>query len=356
MKVHQWVPTLHKGDAIGSNILYLDGLMRKSGFDTAILAIEWDEDLDREVLPISMFSGVSGPEDVILYHFAIPSQLTELFKTVPGVKVLIYHNITPPEYFIGIDPEIVHIAATGRQQLESLRDYPELSLADSEYNRKELEELGFQSTGVLPLLIDRERLQRYPDNYLQKIHDNSAVNIISVGRCFPNKGFDDVIKIFYYYNKFIETHSRLFIVGKFERGEKYLGYLKELCTILKLDDVVFTGHVSDSELAAYYRLADIYLGMNLHEGFCMPLVEAMSFQVPVIARKTTAIPETMKGAGVLVNDLNYIEIAELIAEIMEHDELKSQIITGQDTVLREHYDPKILDDRFRSSMDKILWK
>jgi glycosyltransferase involved in cell wall biosynthesis len=182
------------------------------------------------------------------------------------------------------------------------------------------------------------------------------VNIISVGRCFPNKGFDDVIKIFYYYNKFIETHSRLFIVGKFERSEKYLEYLKSLCTVLKLDDVVFTGYVTDSELAAYYRLADIYLGMNLHEGFCVPLVEAMSFKIPVIARNGTAIPETLKGAGILINSTHYIEIAELMAEILENKSLKSQIIAGQEAVLQEFYAPHILDDRFRVCMDGILWK
>ena len=215
---------------------------------------------------------------------------------------LIYHNITPPEYFVGVHRTLARQCFRGRRELQAYVDRCDLALGDSEFNRQDLEALGFPRTGVLPVVPDFSHLDRAPNRFVAGQFDDDWTNILFVGRVIANKKIEDVIRFFHAYHTTFNPRSRLLIVGVFSLFERYLASLNHLVADLGLEHVHFTGHVSDEELVAYYDIADLFLCASEHEGFCVPLVEAFYKQVPVLAYAATAVPATMDGAGVLFDD------------------------------------------------------
>jgi len=220
----------------------------------------------------------------------------------------------------GFDPEIV--------------DY---CLADSDYNKQELIEMGYKcQIDVLPLLIPFEDYDKVPSaKVLEKYMDDGYTNLLFVGRIAPNKKQEDIIKVFNYYKKNINSKSRLIFVGNAGGMELYYEKLQCYVKALELDDVIFTGHVGFEEILAYYRLADVFLCMSEHEGFGVPLVEAMWFDIPIIAYNSSAIPWVLGDSGVLVNNKNSILWSRLIEKILQDTVLQNEILQEQRQRLSE---------------------
>jgi glycosyltransferase involved in cell wall biosynthesis len=325
MQIHQILPTLSQGDAIGNEVRLMQSLFREWGYTSHIFA----ENIHPETTAfyVKEYEKYSHEDNILVYHYSIGSSITEFFKTLPDKKILIYHNITPPEYFIGINEGLFKLLKDGRDSLPSLIPFVELAIGDSEYNRQELEKMGFSPTTVLPILIDFDTYHRFNITLVQKYTDD-YVNILFVGRISPNKKQENILKIFYYY-KSINSKSRLFLVGGYNGCERYLDQLRDIVKKLQLSDVVFTGSVPFEDLISYYKIADVFLCMSEHEGFCIPLVESMFFNIPIIAYNSTAVPQTLKNSGILVNEKQYDEIAELINLITEDNNLKRKIIEQQ---------------------------
>lgn len=325
MQIHQILPTLSQGDAIGNEVRLMQSLFREWGYTSHIFA----ENIHPETTAfyVKKYEKYSHKDNILVYHYSIGSDITEFFKTLPDKKILIYHNITPPEYFVGINEGLFKLLKDGRDSLPSLVPFVKLAIGDSEYNRQELEKMGFSRTAVLPILIDFDTYHRFNTSIVQKYKDD-YVNILFVGRISPNKKQENILKIFYYY-KSINPKSRLFLVGGFNGCERYLDQLRDIVKKLQLSDVVFTGPVPFEDLISYYKIADIFLCMSEHEGFCIPLVESMFFNIPIIAYNSTAVPYTLKNSGILVNEKQYDEIAELINFITEDNNLKRKIIEQQ---------------------------
>ena len=175
----------------------------------------------------------------------------------------------------------------------------DLALGDSEFNRQELEALGFDPTGVLPVVPDFSHLDLPPNDLIAREFDDDWTNILFVGRIIPNKRIEDVIRYFHAYQRHFNPRSRLLLVGSYGGFDKYLAMLHQLAARLGVTNVHFTGHVIDAELSAYYDVADLFLCASAHEGFCVPIVESFYKQIPVVAYAATAVPATMDGAGVL---------------------------------------------------------
>ena len=237
------------------------------------------------------------------------------------MKIFAYHNITPPEYFKDTMTISGCICKRGRDELKNLTKC-NLSIGVSEYNRRELVEHGFdeRNSDVLPIFLHYNDYESVDlnDNLYNKF-DDDFVNILFVGRIAPNKKIEDLIKTFYFYKK-INPKSRLFIIGaKFLND--YNRELTDFVGALKLRDVYFTDKVPLSDLKTYYELADIFLCMSEHEGFCVPLIESMYFGIPIIAYNSTAIPYTLEKSGILINKKDYPEIAELINLLVEDDKI-----------------------------------
>lgn len=330
MRVDQLVPAFHRGDAIGDTTSHMRDFFRSRGLASGIYCLDRDEGLEAEAGPFAEFPA-PGADDVTILHFALPSPLTQGFARLKSRKVLVYHNITPEGFFAPFNPEMARICRLGREELAFLSPIVDIALADSEYNCRELEDLGYQKTGVLPLFIDFEKYAGPMSSFVHDLYRDDRTNILFVGRIAPNKRIEDLIRTTFYYKKYISPLVRLVVVGKTSSLHKYFESLVRMADefYLKPEEIVFTGHVPDEELFALYRASDVFLSMSEHEGFCLPLIESMVFDLPIIAYNSTAVPFTLEGAGVLINSKGPDMVGELVDRVAHDIELRRRIIEGQ---------------------------
>ena len=345
MEIHQILPNIGRGDAIGNETLLIRDILHEWGHTSDIYAQNIQPGID--AFPYTNYKNKSAKDNILIYHYSIGSDITEFIEKLPDKIVILYHNQTPEKYFWGINDQVASLLHKGRQDMKKLSNIAKYGIGDSEFNCLELKESGFAKIEVLPLIFDfakkkiinEEILKQYPDSW---------INILFVGRIAPNKRQDELIKIFYYY-KNINPNSRLFLIGNFHGFEEYYKNLKEIIEQLSLPDVIMPGSVSDNDLNAYYSIADVFLCMSEHEGFCVPLVESMYFNVPIIANNSTAIPFTLGDSGVLINKKEYCEIAEFIDIIINDVNLKKKIIEKQQIRLKE-----FASDKTKEKLRKII--
>ncbi|MBN1223587.1 MAG: glycosyltransferase family 4 protein [Candidatus Aminicenantes bacterium] len=342
MRVDQLVPAFHRGDAIGDTAFHMRQFLRSRGFQSDIYCLSCDEELSSVAKSFSTFPKPHAADTVIL-HFALPSPLTQAFIQSSGRKVILYHNITPAEFFRPFSREMERISRVGREELQSLVPHVTLSLADSEFNRQELVGLGFKRAEVFPLFIDFEKYKKPVNRFMYTLFDDDRVNILFVGRIVPNKRIDALIKVLFYYKKYVSSLVRLIVVGKTSSLPKYHESLIRLADSFYLnpEEIVFTGHIPDDELFALYKASDVFLSLSQHEGFGLPFVESMIFDLPVVAYNCSAVPYTLGSAGVLVNDnMRVDQIGELVHTVAHDAELRSKIIRGQRRQLKTYKEKK----------------
>jgi glycosyltransferase involved in cell wall biosynthesis len=332
-RVHQVLATLGYGDAIGHEVLGIQRVLHGAGYQSEIFVETADRRLEHLTTDYRDMVGAIAPEDVLIHHFSIGSRASRTAYALPGRMALVYHNITPPEYFLGVHKDLVKLCFRGRRELTAYTSRCELALGDSEYNRQELEALGFANTGVLPVVPDFSHLDLEPNTMTSGPFDDGWTNIMFVGRVIPNKKFEDVIRAFHVYRTRHNPRSRLLLVGSYGGFEKYLTMLHALVARLGTPDVHFLGHVSNEELTALYEIADLFLCASEHEGFCVPLIESFYKGVPVLAFAATAVPATMDGGGVLYHTKDPFEVARLMAAILDDDDLEEAIVAAQDAAL-----------------------
>jgi glycosyltransferase involved in cell wall biosynthesis len=278
--------------------------------------------------------------------------ITEFVRSLPDRVVVYYHNVTPAHYFEAINPAVALVLARSRGELASLRDFAPSALADSEYNRRELLEMGFQDVTVIPPILGFSQLDIPPDDSVMRRYDDGRVNILFVGRIAPNKRPDDLIRMFAYYERWIDPHARLILVGSSNGTEVYAYWLKQLTKQLGVRNVVWAGPVSQAELAAYYKTASVFVCMSEHEGFGVPLLEAMYCDVPVIAYKAAAIPDTLGTAGILLREKRYEIVAELVDIVVHNRGLRERILAQQQQRLSE-LTPERVRHAFHHWVDQI---
>jgi glycosyltransferase involved in cell wall biosynthesis len=331
-RVHQVLATLGYGDAIGHEVLGIQRVLQRAGFESEIFVETADPRLESFTIDYRDLVGAVGPSDVLIHHFSIGSRASRTAYALPGRMVLVYHNITPPSYFIGIHKELVKLCFHGRRELTAYVDRCELALGDSEYNRQELSDLGYARTAVLPVVPDFSHLDGDPDRRLADL-DDEWTNVLFVGRVIPNKKFEDVIRAFHAYRTRHNPRSRLLLVGSYSGFEKYLAMLQALVARLGTPDVHFLGHVSNEELTALYDVADLFLCASEHEGFCVPIMEAFYKRIPVLAYRATAVPATMDGGGVLYDTKDPLEIARLMDAVLD-PLIEEAVLQSQDAALQ----------------------
>jgi glycosyltransferase involved in cell wall biosynthesis len=328
--VNQWLPAAHRGDAVGDHARALRNLLRGWGHESEIYALTMDEGLEDEVRLWG--DAVSRAGDVTVLHFAVPSPMTATFRTLPGARVLHYHNVTPAHFFAPFDAGICRMAAAGRRELATLVGRVDLALGVSAFNQHELDELGFAPTGVLPIVLDTSRLTRagrVPS--LEAMLQDGLVNILFVGRIAPNKKIEDHIRLAEQYKRYVDIYYRFIFVGRYDAVPRYYSAVRALIDTYQIlpDRFWFPGPVPGDELAAYYRHAHAYVSLSEHEGFCVPLVEAMAMDVPVLAYGAAAVPETLGGAGVCFTPKDLEQAAELLGALVYDEPLRQRVIAGQ---------------------------
>jgi L-malate glycosyltransferase len=333
IRIHQVLATLGYGDAIGHEVLGIQRVLRSHGYGSEIFVETADDRLEPLTRDYRELVDFSDPDNLLLHHFSLGSKASRTAFALPDRMALIYHNITPPDYFVGVHRTLARQCFHGRRELRAYAARCDLALGDSEFNRQDLEQLGFTRTAVLPVVPDFSHVERRPNRVLAHQFDDEWTNVLFVGRVIANKRIDDLIRYFHAYQRF-NSRSRLIIVGSHTGFGHYLARLHHLAATLGVAHVYFVGHVSDEELTAFYEIADLFLCASEHEGFCVPLVEAFYKEVPVLAYAATAVPATMDGAGVLYDTKDPIHVAALMDTIVSNCSLQEAIVKGQLDAIR----------------------
>jgi glycosyltransferase involved in cell wall biosynthesis len=326
--MHQLVHTLSYGDAISGEVLALQRCLQELGLQSEIFAIHTHpkyKGRTRSYLELSpQFSGS------VILHYSLGSPLNSLYRSLTQARrILIHHNLTPASWFASINPRIFRDIEQGRHEFPELLGLTDVRLADSRFNVAEIEALGY-SAEILELPIDSDKWSVAENpGIMQLLKGDPKLHLLHVGRLAPNKCIEDIIKVFYYLHKFIEPQSKLWLVGIDIDTEVYSFALKRLVHELGLDEAVtFTGQRDDGELKAFYCAASAYICMSEHEGFCLPVIEAMHFGLPVVAFASSALPDTVGTGGILVSEKKHPEIAEIIAKISRPGTLRESLMSA----------------------------
>ena len=352
MKVVQLLPVMSYGDAIGNDVLAIRSVIRNMGYPSDIYADAIGPHLENENI-IHYDNMVLAPNDILIYHLSTGSRLNRLIEQFYCRKIAIYHNITPSSYFFGYDAISYTAAKTGLKEIKHLKDKFDYCLADSEFNRQDLLDYGYTcKIDVLPIMVPFSDYAKKPASSILRKYADTMVNLLFVGRVVPNKKMEDVIQtLYHYYNKY-NTSSRLFLVGRWL--DSYQNKLKEYAQTLGLRNVVFTGHVKFKEILAYYSLADVFVCMSEHEGFCVPLLEAMYFDIPIVAAPHTAVPSTLGDSGTLLDEGSPLLAAGVVDRLIRDAELRKKVISDQRKRLNDFSYPTV-KRQFETYLNEFLW-
>jgi L-malate glycosyltransferase len=327
MRVDQVIPSLASRDAIGVHTLNLRDALRASGMESDVYYGSFTPDVEHEGRPVTEL-GRSGRDRWLLYQASIGSPVYDILATRPEPKLVNYHNITPAVLLRDWEPNVAYEVALGRTQLARLAPQSRFAVADSAFNESELHALGYEGTAVVPLLIDMAAKSDQPDPELTaRLADrrsrHGGADLLYVGKISPHKAPHDLVKMLDVLRRLYDPAARLHLVGS-PLGETYEPALRAFVSELGLDDAVdLAGSVTGAELEAYYRAADVFVSASDHEGFCVPLGEAMGHGVPIVAYGVTAVPETVGGAGLALPDKSPGIFAAAVGRVIGDRELHS---------------------------------
>lgn len=356
--IHQLLHTLSYGDAISGEALALQRCLKSLGFESEIFAINVHPVYKKDAASLGVRDYRTLPHDTdagVILHYSLGSPLNAVYRALSRAeRTLVYHNLTPADWFRGVNPRIVRDIEQGMLELPELCRISHQLIADSAFNAGELAALGFSTAQVLELPIDPLRWSEpRNDGIYSLLKSQPGINVVHIGRLAPNKCIEDIIKAFYFLNRFIDKQSRLWLAGIDIDTEIYSFSLKRLVHSLGLEEhVIFAGCMADSELRALYEAGSVYCCMSEHEGFCLPVVEAMHFGLPVVSFASSALPDTIGAGGILVKEKRHAEIAELLAEVSRNQELRASLIAaGKARVAALSYDifSKQVQELFRGS-------
>ena len=330
MRVDQVIPSLASRDAIGVHTLHLRDGLRAAGIESDVYYGSHTPDVAHEGRPVTEL-GRGGRDRWLLYQASIGSPVYDILAARSEPKLVNYHNITPAPLLRDWEPDVAYEAALGRTQLARLAPQSRFAVADSAFNESELHALGYDGTAVVPLLIDMQAKSDEPDHDLaarlagRRARDGGA-DLLYVGKLSPHKAPHDLVKMLDVVRRVYEPAARLHLVGS-PLGSTYEPALRSYIEELGLADAVdVPGSVTGAELEAYYRAADVFVSASDHEGFCVPLAEAMGHGVPIVAYGVTAVPETVAGAGLLLDDKAPMAFAAAVGRVLHDDTLRAVLV------------------------------
>lgn len=335
--VHQLVAGFARGDAISQEAVILRDLCRGMGMTSDIFAPpdRITADAADECRSLELLR--NKPVDILIGHYATTSPFEDVWLNSAARKVLLYHNITPAEYFMPFDAILAAQLRVARERLPSIIQRVDAVWAVSEFNAVELRQAGAGTVRVFPLVFDSRRMDLSATAACRGLQPDMT-NILHVGRIAPNKCLEELIAAFACYNRNINAGSRLVIVGSERAVPAYFMMLRMYAAELGVEEVCFERYVLPEELPSYYAAADLYVCASRHEGYCLPLIEAMYKGVPVIARNVGGVPEAMGGAGVLFDELPATGLAALFDRVISDDALRAEILSSQrvriETIMR----------------------
>lgn len=335
--LHQFVPTFEPG-AVGGHMLELRRLAREVLGVEAELFAEFVHPACEGQARRHVDYGRRVPAragDVLVYHMAIGSGVADFVRERPERLVVDHHNITPPELYARWEPDAAYGCSWGRSQLPQLAGRAVLGVADSPFNEDELRQAGYAATATAPILLDPAFLAGGEGGadvdhaVLDRLLGTRAgAEWLFVGRVSPNKCQHDVVKAFAAYRRLYDPAARLHLVGG-SSSDAYWSALEGYVAALGLGEAVhLTGPVGAGALLAHYRAADVFVCLSEHEGFCIPLLEAMSARVPVVAFASSAVPGTLGDAGVLLASKRPVTVAAAVHRVLSDDAVRTALVAA----------------------------
>ncbi|HEY1443273.1 MAG TPA: glycosyltransferase [Acidimicrobiales bacterium] len=325
--VHQFLPALNPHDATGTHTLKLREILRRAGWRSEIFAEAVHDDLAAEAYKHWTYPEHAADGDVAVYQFTTSSAVAPYLAEQGLPLILDFHNFTSPELFAGWEPGNVTRAAQAADDLALLAPEALLGLARSTYSERTLRDAGCRRTAVTPALADYARVTATPDpRVAAELRDRRAeeggADILFVGRVVPSKAQHELVKCLWTYRRLYDPAARLHLVG----GTSSYAYSKSLYDFVEdlglASAVRLAGEVSDAALAAYYEEADVFLSLSVHEGFGVPLVEAMTAGLPIVARGAGAVTETVGGAALVLESGDPAYVAAALHRVCTDEALQ----------------------------------
>lgn len=324
------------GDAASNDCIQMQKILKKNGKNAILSSFNRNIKL-KDFLPFEKLN--LNQEDIIILHSFNNEKIIQFILKTKAKKILRYHNITPPHYFQFWNHHLFKECQKELNLLKEYKNYFDFTLPVSQFNQNHLKELGFTiPSEVLPFLMELP-------NQTNNNNTNNLINILFIGRIAPNKKIEDILKSFAYYQKIYHPNSQLNLIGG-SPCPFYTKMLKEYAKHLKIKNLNFTGEKStQKELLQAYQTCDLFLCLSEHEGFCVPLLESMAFQKPILAFNIPAVAETLNDSGFLLNHKNPLFIANIMHQILNNQNLKENIIQKQNERLK-HFNLNLLENVF----------
>ena len=356
-RIIQVLPTLSYGDAVGNDALAMQKILRSVGYDECIYA----EDIGSRVPRDRVYEIGDWKEpkenDVILYHLSVSWSYLSLIRKAKCRKIAVYHNVTPAEFFAPYNPKAYNLCRRGLEEVKSMKSGFDYCLAVSQFNKDDLISYGYKcSIDVLPILLPMEDYKQKPDEkILRQARQTPGHNIVFVGRVVPNKKHEDIIAAFSLYQKYDDPQAKLFLVGSVDPDDLYYEKLTAYVDLLKVRNVTFTGHISFSQILAYFSAADVFVCMSEHEGFCVPVVEAMLFEKPILAYDAGGVASTLGEGGILLKEKDFLLAAGVMDRLATDEELKKELLKGQKAQL-EKFSYDRVREQFLGYLDQFIMR
>jgi len=347
MIIHQVLATFANGEAVSNEALMIQKLLIKAGHISNIYALNIDDQVNGQVNKIVAHRNHLNRADHIIYHFFIGSPVMQqiIMLTKPNL-IMRHHESASANYFSFFLPDLKTIMNVGRLKIRKNLHYFANILADSEFNKKYLIALGYpeDQIKIIPTLIDFDLYNRQGNAAMKLKMSDGKINILFAGRLTPNNCHMDLIKTVYYYGKMYNQNCRLIIAGS-KQFPSYSELLANLILELGMgDSIYFTGPVKFDELLSIYQSANVFLSMSENEGFCVPVLESMHFNIPVIAYRSSTVAETVGEGGMLLDDKDFRVAAACINRVVTDSELTGQIIASQKKNLEKYKSEKVYND------------
>ncbi|MDD2357135.1 MAG: glycosyltransferase [Thiovulaceae bacterium] len=333
VSIHQFTPTLAYGDGVSNGLFFTQKILKQLGFDSNIYICTTYTDIDikKEIFHISQYE--PSIDNFLFYHHSIGHECHDNIMKFLDQKILVYHNITPSHFFIN-NEHLQGACDLGREQIKNSLHCFMASYADSNYNCKELLSYGFKNPVSIPLLLDTSLHKPKAEKQQIIMSHQDSYNILFVGRIVQNKCQHQLIDTLYILKKSINLNVKLFLVGSTSQDD-YLHFLKRYIQNLSLqDNVILTGKVDDETLSTYYENSDLYLSLSEHEGFGIPLLEAMKYDKPVLAYNAGSISEIVTPEGLLKRKSADF-VASKIEQILKSPQLRVEMIKKQKLILKK---------------------
>jgi len=339
--VHQLVPSVVPFDATSGHTLQVQQALREAGFESEIYALAVHPDFEDRVRLIGDLRGPQRADSHLLIQFSSVSALGDIALGRRERLAVNYHNVTPPEFFRRWSPGIVRHLQASLVQLAQLSRRAGFGIGDSAFNVGELHRAGIAGCATVPVLMDMAERKVEPDPAvaaaLVRRRSDLGAMWLFVGSIAPHKAQHRLVQALALYRRAYDPAARLILVGR-AMSASYADALQRYIGALGLVDAVeMTGAVDQRQLAAYFAGADVFVSASAHEGFGVPLVEAMAYDVPVVARPAGAVAATVGDGGIVVPDGTPPALAAAVARVLHDDNLRRHVVAaGHKRVA--HYD------------------